>query len=463
MNDPCTPARTWHQLYLLVGLCCLLLTSMANATSTADTRVSLAPAFLALLLDENQTDNALQVLDANWSDGLVPMVLESLRLNRNSATAIGLLRLLEKHTGQAFGFQLGRWQSWLWNRPEVRHPDYAEFKSPLYRLIDPRFGAYFSPARKTNIRLDEVVWGGVAQDGIPPLRRPNMIEAAQATYLADDNVVFGIAVNGDLRAYPKRILAWHEMFVDTVGGIPVAGVYCTLCGALVLYKTRFQDTIHQLGTSGFLYRSNKLMYDQATQSLWNTLWGRPAIGPLVDQGITLERLSVVTTTWGEWRRRHPDTLVLSLDTGHQRDYAEGVAYHAYFATDELMFDVPVRDTRLANKAEVLALLFPEYPDQALAISADFLVRNPVYHDQIGDRSFVVLTDGSGANRVYESGAETFINWDQLSNATDRHGALWRVGEDALIADDGRRLARLPAHRSFWFGWYAAFAHTRLVK
>ena len=82
---------------------------------------------------------------------------------------------------------------------------------------------------------------------------------------------------------------------------------------------------HNLGTSGFLYRSNKLMYDQDTQSLWNTIWGQPVVGPLVDRGIVLERLSVVTTTWGEWRRRHPDTKVLSLNTGYDRDYTEGAA------------------------------------------------------------------------------------------------------------------------------------------
>jgi hypothetical protein len=98
-----------------------------------------------------------------------------------------------------------------------------------------------------------------------------MISASEATYLDDDDVVFGIEVNGDVRAYPKRILAWHEMFVDTVGGIPVAGVYCTLCGTVILYETKVDGTNHEIGTSGFLYRSNKLMYDRATQSLWSTI------------------------------------------------------------------------------------------------------------------------------------------------------------------------------------------------
>ena len=146
--------------------------------------------------------------------------------------------------------------------------------------------------------------------------------------------------NGDVRAYPKRILAWHELFTDEVGRVPVAGVYCTLCGTVILFETEHDGVRHELGTSGFLYRSNKLMYDRATQSLWSTFGGRPVIGPLAMEDIRLEVRSVVTTTWGEWRRRHPTTKVLSLNTGHRRDYSEGAAYREYFSTDELMFNVP---------------------------------------------------------------------------------------------------------------------------
>jgi hypothetical protein len=201
------------------------------------------------------------------------------------------------------------------------------------------------------------VWGGVLQDGIPPLREPKMLAARDARYLADGDVVFGVEINGDARAYPKRILAWHEMFVDRVGGIDVAGVYCTLCGAVVVYETTVDGRSHRLGTSGFLYRSNKLMYDAETQSLWAMLEGRPVIGPLADKEIALPTREVVTSTWGEWRRRHPTTTVLSLATGYQRDYDEDAAYRTYFATDALMFPVPNEDRRLRNKQEVLVPRF----------------------------------------------------------------------------------------------------------
>ena len=245
--------------------------------------------------------------------------------------------------------------------------------------------------------------------------------------------------------------------------MPVAGVYCTLCGTVILYHTRHQGVHHRLGTSGFLYRSNKLMYDQATQSLWSTMLGAPVVGPLAGRGIVLERGSVVTTTWGEWRRRHPGTRVLSLDTGYRRDYAEGAAYRDYFATDALMFSVPVLDTRLKNKDEVFTVLLAAHPEAPLAISAKFLAATPVHHDAIEDTALVVLTDPSGANRAYASEDVTFTRYDGDRSVEDSSGTIWTMDEHALTAEDGRVLRRVPAQRAFWFGWYAAFPNTRLVR
>ena len=290
-----------------------------------------------------------------------------------------------------------------------------------------------------------------------------MISANEADYLQDDNIVFGIAVNGDVRAYPKRILAWHEMFVDEVGGVPVAGVYCTLCGTVILYKTEHNGITHQMGTSGFLYRSNKLMYDQATQSLWNTLWGEPVVGPLVGKGIKLDYMSVVTTTWGEWKKRHPETTVLSLNTGHTRDYGEGVAYNEYFSTDRIMFNVPSLDKRLKNKDEVLAIRSADNPFDNVAISAKFLKKRPIYEDKIGDEPFVVFTDKTGGNRVYETDGIQFTKYDRGDKVVDASGEKWTIYEDRLVSQQGRILQRIPTHRAFWFGYQAAFPDTRLVK
>ena len=136
--------------------------------------------------------------------------------------------------------------------------------------------------------------------------------------------------------------------------------------------------------------------ERVTVILESTLKGEPVIGPLVGRGIKLEPLYVVTTTWGQWKSLHPETDVLSLETGHKRDYGEGVAYRDYFATDKLMFTVPKVDTRLANKDEVLALR-----DGAakLAISTKFLQQRPVYHGSVGQQRFVDRHDHVGGKSI----------------------------------------------------------------
>ncbi len=441
---------------LLVLTAALLTPNPASANDPKD--------FLRLLGGETaDREAALGRIRADWHPGSSVMLLEVLNFVRDPRISRQALDLLESKTSQEFGFDVKSWYEYLWSQEENPHPQYAEFKSLLYRIIDPKFAGYFSQDRKLRIRLDEVRWGGVTQDGIPPLRSPKMISAKEAKYLDDSNIVFAIEVEGDARAYPKRILAWHEMFVDEVGGVPVAGVYCTLCGTVILFDTEVDGVNHAFGTSGFLYRSNKLMYDAATQSLWYSIWGEPVIGPLADSGIQLNRRSVVTTTWGEWRKRHPKTQVLSLDTGHERDYGEGVAYNSYFATDELMFNTPFRDSRLKNKDEVLGLVFPETPQETLAISQAFLVETPVYHDAIGPLDFVVLTDRSGGNRVYATEGLRFAKWDQKETVTDSTGARWKLTESALEGPEGQTLTRLPSQRVFWFGWLGSYPQTRLVR
>ncbi len=454
--------RTMRDWRLLVALsCALLVLPTRPATAQAPPPVDIEHFFQ--LLSDDRRDDSLRLIRDNWQEGYTPLLLDFIRLADDAAFSRRLLTLLGRKNKKGFRYDVDAWWRWQWSREPNFHPEYAEFKGALYGLLDPKFQGYFSSRYPTKIRLDEVAWGGVFQDGIPPLRSPQMISADEASYLEDDNIIFGLEVNGDARAYPKRILAWHEMFVDVVGDVPVVGVYCTLCGSMVLYETTYDGVEHQLGTSGFLYRSNKLMYDRDTQSLWSTLRGQPVIGPLADSDITLKRGFVVTTTWAEWRKRNPNTQVLSLDTGYDRDYAEGVAYKAYFATNKLMFEVPKLDRRLKNKAEILALTFPEHSEETLAISAAFLRKNPLYADRIGELAFVVLTDRSGANRVYETKGRVFSKWDSALAAVDTDGVTWTMHEDRLESESGDQLARLPAHRAFWFGWYAAYPDTRLVR
>ena len=443
-------------------------TPTQTASVSTNLRLSAADQDLLLSILRNRSNHneeqQIQALEDSWTEAYIPPALEIFNFITSPEIRRVVLRKLRESTGQDYGSSMNDWYRWLWNEDELKIEGYDNFKAAFYRDIDPKFERYFRDrSASARIRLDEIRWGGVLQDGIPPLRQPDMISAQEADYLDDDNIVFGIEVNGDVRAYPKRILAWHEMFVDNVGGIDFAGVYCTLCGTVILYETEAKGLSHAMGTSGFLYRSNKLMYDKATQSLWNTIKGEPVLGPLAGKDIALTHQSVVTTTWGKWKEIHPDTKVLSLKTGHRRNYDEGVAYHEYFATDNLMFNTPYSDKRLKNKQEVLALRFKEFPFEQLAISADYLKKHPVYRGNIGDQKFVILTDETGANRVYDPKDVTFTQFKDSGEAIDLKGNIWRVEESKLTAPDGRVLKRLPYHRAFWFGWHATYPNSKLIK
>jgi len=422
--------------------------------------------FLSLISADTkfEKNRALSYMELHWKPSFEIMALELMYFGHSTDVGVQIALLLQKKTGKNFGFNFNQWYEYLWNKEEALAPQYDYFKARLHQSIDAPFAGYFLGRQYQRlIRFDEIRWGGVVQDGIPPLRNPKMISAKNATYLEDDHVVFGIEVNGDARAYPKRILAWHEMFVDTVGEIPVAGVYCTLCGTVILYKTEVDGVLHEMGTSGFLYRSNKLMYDKATQSLWSTLEGKPVVGPLVGKGIQMEYLSVVTTTWGEWKKRHPTTQVLSTETGFRRDYGEGVAYQSYFATDELMFNVPTVSKKLKNKQSILAIRLEHAPDKPLAISVDFLKKTPVYTSSIEGEQFTVFTDTTGANRVYSSNNIKFKAFDGNNLIEDSSGRSWQLFEDRLESETGEVLNRLPTFNAFWFGWQAAYPNTKLIQ
>jgi hypothetical protein len=384
-----------------------------------------------------------------------------------------LVRFLEKQTGERFGDDLRRWRRWLWNRPLEPHPDYAAFKAALYAQVDPRMAEFFRPGGAALVRLDEVDWGGVKVNGIPPLDHPALEPAAAARWLKDDHVVFGLALGGEARAYPKRILAWHELVRDRLGGVELAVVYCTLCGTVIPYGAEVGGVRRSFGTSGLLYRSNKLMFDEESKSLWSTTVGRPVVGPLAGQDLELTAYPVVTTSWGEWRRTHPGTTVVSIRTGHERDYGEGVAYRDYFASERPMFEVPRTDSRLHAKDEVVALLLSPRDTQgaerrALAISRRFLEKNRLHSLSFAGHDLVVVTSPGGASRVYDVAGRRFAGGRARGGElVDGEGRAWLIGEDALIPVDAGAglapLARVPARIAYWFGWYAQFPGSELVR
>ena len=290
----------------------------------------------------------------------------------------------------------------------------------------------------------------VRVDGIPPLESPRFVTPEQAVgWIGLSDLVIGVEINGDARAYPRRIIDWHEMVNDTVGGVPVSLAYCTLCGSAILYDGRVGDEVYRFGTSGLLYRSNKLMYDRATNTLWEQYTGVPVWGELVGSGIQLNFLPVVHTTYETWLEAHPDTLVLDIETGHNRNYGEGFAYASYFGSPQLMFPAPDRSGPPAVKSTVFTL---RLNGEVVAYPILLLRDDGWLHDEVGDERLVVFAtaDGSGG-RAFAAGDEEFVEFDpETGVAVAADGVSWTVSESALVSDAGAELERLPGHNSFCF-------------
>ena len=383
---------------------------------------------------------------------------------------------LETLSGQSFGPDWPTWIEWYGSTDLTPPPGFTGWKGHLLAQIDTDFAEFLQDSHPSRIRPEEIQWGGVHVDGIPALDNPNMVALAEADYLDLQDPVFGIALNGDARAYPLRILDWHEMANDVVGGVPVSLAYCTLCGAAIAYDGRASDgNTYTFGSSGFLFRSNKLMYDRPTRTLWNQLTGEPVLGELAATDVKLSLLPVVLTSWEAWQAQHPDTVVLDVNTGFSRDYTPGAAYGDYFAYGGTMFPVWQRADLLDTKEQIYAL----YVDGvAKAYPLDLLTQEHVVNDVIGETNVVLVADrgiievdgqsmrigpvsytAGGEVRAYERGDETFGPGPDAGTVLDSAGRQWQITEEALLGPDGEIAPRLSGHLAYWFGWYAFFPNT----
>jgi hypothetical protein len=394
---------------------------------------------------------------------LVPGLVDSLFFIPRERR-VEALEVLESLTGADLGVRYFDWVEWVGAHPEIEpYPGYPAFKTELLSRIDPRYTDILYEDAPARIELTEVVWGGVRVDEIPTLMYPDTVAAGEAEYLGDGELVFGAAVNGEYRAYPLRIMDWHELLNDEIGGEPVALSYCTLCRSGVMFRARAPDGGHIIfGTSGLLYRSNKLMFDRETESLWSNLTGEPVIGRLAEDPFQLEVLPLTLTTWGEWRWRHPTTTVLDLEPlafYYPFDYQPGAADEA---RSGVSFPVWKKDNRLERNEEVYVL---RVDGHAKAFVAQAALAAGVVNDAVGSLPVVLVADSrSGSIRVYERGERSF-RWNEEDRLVDDRERVWSLTEEALAltneAGDVEQLERVPGHVAFWFGWYGFFPNTEV--
>lgn len=381
---------------------------------------------------------------------IAPMLYTMIRLDTQGRREIA--RALNAITGETYGDNWFRWNQYQQRERIKTIDEFDEFLFNELRLIDPEFRRFIYPGVSHTVPLQEVLWGGAAAvDGIPPLEHPPMVAAAQADYLSAKEQVFGIKVGNDVRAYPYRFMDWHEMLNDTIGGKPVSLAYCTLCGSGILFDTTHEQGHYRFGSSGLLFRSNKLMFDHSTSSLWNQFTGKPVVGVLSDRDIKLPQLPLVTTTWARWREANPSTLVMSGETGHERDYRPGAPYGDYFKDPQLMFPARTDNRQLAQKAKVFGL---RISGANKAWSLDKFRRGRVINDTLGVLKVVLIGDkASGEVRAYRRGQLEFSKVKGTLREVLGDGVIWQVTEQELVSPHGERLSRLPGHTAYWFAWH----------
>jgi uncharacterized protein DUF3179 len=329
---------------------------------------------------------------------------------------------------------------------------------------------------------DEIVSGGPPPDGIPPIDNPRFERVPEVDWLDHQEPVIVVEVADDARAYPLQVMTWHEIVNDEVGDTPISVTFCPLCNtAYAFVRPEVDGEVTTFGTSGKLFNSNLVMYDRATDSYWPQALGIAVTGPLT--GTRLERIPAQIVSWSEFQSAFPDGLVLSRDTGHQRDYGTN-PYPGYDDVDNppFLFEGEV-DGRLAAVERVLGVeaggevyAFPYFRLEDDAVGGWAAV-----NDEVGNEAVVVLwragtvsaLDAPTIAQSREVGAAAAFSRNLGSRmltfeatnqgVVDREtGSTWtlfgRANHGPLA---GQELAAVDAHDSFWFDWAAFHPNTRL--
>ena len=474
-----------------------MLIAMAVGGVSFSAEPTLQTFFDAANRDEKIARQALSELEASWQPGYAALLIDlahfagdrESRMTGRAGVGVGnsigagagagttpthqiniqarLLKFLKKRTGASPGTTPMDWSRWLWQQPETDRADYREFKRTLLGQIDPRMADFLVDGTPRRIREDEILWGGTKTDGIPALDHPTMIQAGEAGWLHENDVVFGVINGEEARAYPQRIVAWHELVRDRLGDEEITLAYCTLCNSAIPWKNDVAGKTLSFVTSGLLYRSNKLMADDKTNTLWSALQGKPLLGPLAGFDVSLEALPIVVTSWGQWQSEHPDTTVLSIETGFDKDYDEGAAYASYRRSKRILYEVPKHDKRLRDKTTITAFTAVAQNgfSEAVAIDDSVFTEGGLYSFQAAGNHWLAVRDAGGGVRVYQVAPETYRQTEGDGMLQDSSGVRWRIRDEMLIPQSDKAAAapRQPTTRVYWFGWFAQYPETLLFK
>ena len=313
--------------------------------------------------------------------------------------------------------------------------------------------------RKYVVSPDKLLQGCPGgKDCIPSIDNPQFASAGEADWLNPSDKVVGLEVNNESRAYPLRILSRHEIVNDRVGGEPVAVTYCPLCRSALTHSRRVGDQMLEFGVSGKLYNANLVMYDRSSDTLWSQISGRAIIGEKVPQRLDLVFSSI--TEWNEWEKAHPDTKVLSRDTGvYPNSVYETEAYSGYKRSERVGYGVNQVDERLPSKDIVYGV---KTGNQSIAVTKDALEDEQMIQTEIDNDTLIVFrrpSDGSVTALLQnETDVDFSLNNEEISGSG---GDRWTLnGEDV---DGNEDMRRLLAQGFYWFAWSKFNSETQLYR
>lgn len=276
------------------------------------------------------------------------------------------------------------------------------------------------------IPVQQIMHGGPPKDGIPAISSPKFVNVEQTDHVSANDRIVGIIIEGVARAYPISILNWHEIVNDEINGQHFAITYCPLCGTAVAFDASIAGQVTEFGVSGLLYNSDVLLYDRNTESLWSQISSEAIAGELV--GTRLTRLPISHTTWQDWKSKYPDTLVLSEQTGHFRDYARN-PYAGYEQSRSLFFAVNNRAPDTYHPKELVI---------GIEVDGTFKAYPFIELEKNGKSSFTDTIN----NRKFT------INWDAENRAV------------SIVDDGGKEVAGI---QGFWFAWFAFHPDTEIFQ
>jgi hypothetical protein len=328
-----------------------------------------------------------------------------------------------------------------------------------------------------SIDYDELLSGGPPRDGIPSIDAPQLVSGSEAAeWLADNEPVIALEINGVARAYPLQILTWHEIVNDTVGDVPVIVTFCPLCNSAITFDRRLEGEVYEFGTSGLLRKSDLVMYDRTTESLWQQFTGEAIVGDMVGQRLTFLPSSIVS--FADFREAYPEGRVLSRDTGYSRSYGRN-PYAGYDTIGEspFLFDGDL-DGRLPAMERVVSV---ELGEVDVAYPLSILSEAGVIHDSQAGRDLVVFhtpgTSSALGNSVIANGEDVgatgvfdpVLHGQKLTFETagdaivdQETGSTWNVLGQAINGPlAGDSLTPVVHGDHFWFAW-AAFKPDTIV-